>query len=606
MTGRHIEFQKITIKDFMSIGEAELPLASQGLTLIEGINKDDSTVESNGSGKSSVAEALLWCLYDKTSRGIKADEVIHRGAKKASVAVEFTVDGKQIVVSRDRTKGKPIARIVANGDDITPHDQKNATELIESIVGASFDQFLLMVVYAQGFETKFSSFNDSERKELLESYLGIEVYDQAKLLANNKLKEFKTDLANTERQGNISDSLITSLQSSLVSIDEARRKAAVDNKKERDTLEKVIAEMSVTLAGYDEPCALAKSVTLEVQEGLANLQREADAIKQRISKGSAMVSGVKSAIDKIQRQINSLASKCPTCGQDLPGDEYSVALASLTSELEAEQQKKTDYASFLSTLEEDLMQFRDPIAEQSALLEEAREHENSIKSEAQQVRAVIQEKQRQHAYMKPADTHYDDLFKETELKIQREKDILDTCVQNIETLNSTIHEYEYWSSAFDPTGIRSVILRNVVNSVNEYLNDLCATVTGNTFNVQLSSTKELKSKKEAINKLDIVLSPDGSYKGSSGGERRKIDLLLNIAISKFAKSMSNFSTNLIIADEVLDNLDLTASQHVLQMFSNITSNNDSILLISHNPSVKPLIPNVWTVVKQNGVSSVVM
>jgi DNA repair exonuclease SbcCD ATPase subunit len=159
-------------------------------------------------------------------------------------------------------------------------------------------------------------------------------------------------------------------------------------------------------------------------------------------------------------------------------------------------------------------------------------------------------------------------------------------------------------SAFDPTGIRSVILRTVVNYVNEYLREMCAVVTGGSFLVQLSSTKELKTK-EAVNKLDIVVTPEGSYKAGSGGERRKIDILLNVAVARLAKQTCGFSPNILFVDEGLDNLDLVASQHMLQMFDGESRRGTSVFLISHNASVKPLIPNVVTVIKKNGVSGVI-
>ena len=56
-------FGKLSIKNFLVIGEAEVDLHNCGLTLIEGRNEDDESANSNGAGKSSLVDALCWCLY---------------------------------------------------------------------------------------------------------------------------------------------------------------------------------------------------------------------------------------------------------------------------------------------------------------------------------------------------------------------------------------------------------------------------------------------------------------------------------------------------------------------------------------------------------------
>ena len=59
----------VNIEGFMAIGSAVLGLADRGLVLIQGINKDDASAQSNGSGKSTIPDAISWCLYGVTARG---------------------------------------------------------------------------------------------------------------------------------------------------------------------------------------------------------------------------------------------------------------------------------------------------------------------------------------------------------------------------------------------------------------------------------------------------------------------------------------------------------------------------------------------------------
>src|SRR5690606_20812091 len=76
---------ELSIKNFMAVGAIEaLPLDDRGLILIQGENLDDSSQDSNGAGKSTIAEALCWALYGKTARGETGDAVVNDVAKKGT------------------------------------------------------------------------------------------------------------------------------------------------------------------------------------------------------------------------------------------------------------------------------------------------------------------------------------------------------------------------------------------------------------------------------------------------------------------------------------------------------------------------------------------
>lgn len=72
----------VDIENFMAIGKARAELEQKGLVLILGENRDDSSQDSNGSGKSSFPDALCWCLYGVTAREETGDDVINRDAGK--------------------------------------------------------------------------------------------------------------------------------------------------------------------------------------------------------------------------------------------------------------------------------------------------------------------------------------------------------------------------------------------------------------------------------------------------------------------------------------------------------------------------------------------
>lgn len=98
----NITFKKLTIHNFMSFSDSYVNLNTPGYTLIIGENnsKLDNTT-SNGSGKSSILEAIMWCLTGETIRGTKGKDVLKQGEKEGFVKLSFSVDNDEYEIVRN-------------------------------------------------------------------------------------------------------------------------------------------------------------------------------------------------------------------------------------------------------------------------------------------------------------------------------------------------------------------------------------------------------------------------------------------------------------------------------------------------------------------------
>ena len=107
-----VNFKKISIKNFMSIGGAEVDLNTGGFTLINAVNnRAEDSAGSNGSGKSSIAESILWCLTGETIRGHK--EVVNRYTEDdCEVKIEFDFKGQNWAVERGMSRSKEKSLLV--------------------------------------------------------------------------------------------------------------------------------------------------------------------------------------------------------------------------------------------------------------------------------------------------------------------------------------------------------------------------------------------------------------------------------------------------------------------------------------------------------------
>ena len=98
-----MKITRLSIDNFLSVGSIKCSLENKGLVLIQGENRDDTSQDSNGSGKSSFADAISWCLYGVTARGDTGDSVINRAAKKDCQVFVHLEDGEnRYFVERNR------------------------------------------------------------------------------------------------------------------------------------------------------------------------------------------------------------------------------------------------------------------------------------------------------------------------------------------------------------------------------------------------------------------------------------------------------------------------------------------------------------------------
>ena len=152
-----MNFLQLNIENFLSIGKASIDLENKGLVLVQGQNEDDTSANSNGVGKSSIADALCWALFGETARGVSGDAVINDVAKKGTeVSVCVEDDEAQYVITRYRKhpKGKNSLTVVQEAEpgeevDLTKGTDKETQLEVNRILGCSQDVFMTAIYAGQ-------------------------------------------------------------------------------------------------------------------------------------------------------------------------------------------------------------------------------------------------------------------------------------------------------------------------------------------------------------------------------------------------------------------------------------------------------------------------
>ena len=215
--------QKLTIQNFLSIRNVTLDLDNRGLVLIKGKNMDNEAIDNNGSGKSSIIEALVYALYGRTIRGISGDVVVHNIPKKNMKIwldlVDDNGDTYRIARYRKHSTNKNKSLLYKNGKEITPKSEKDFNNFIADLLQADYLTFTSSLLYtAESF--KFTSATDSEMKATFDRMLGLDVFSKCLEITKNRLKDVEGDLSTTEWKINDRKQKIDSLKQQAIEAEE--------------------------------------------------------------------------------------------------------------------------------------------------------------------------------------------------------------------------------------------------------------------------------------------------------------------------------------------------------------------------------------------------
>lgn len=202
-------FKELTLKNFLSYGnnETKINLLFNEPILIEGRNYDaevDGQVDSNGSGKSAILNAIAYALYDKPVSKIEKGKLINNINKKnMKVALSFEQAGTQYKVIRERkTKTKSEVTLYREDKkgykDITPDSASNTNKEIERIIGMPFEIFARIVVFSATFQPFLSlptsGQSGANQKDIIEELFGYTDLSVKGDYLKQKIKDGKSEL----------------------------------------------------------------------------------------------------------------------------------------------------------------------------------------------------------------------------------------------------------------------------------------------------------------------------------------------------------------------------------------------------------------------------
>ena len=569
-----LELKHVSIKNFQSLIEADLDFNSfeDCLVKISGFNNTESTATSNGSGKSSLFEAILWAIYQSTSSGNKEVSNSLTGGN-VSVDLQFALNNDIYLISRQMsavTFGK-LNTETGLFDDFSATNRSETNKKILEVVGITKDMFLNTISISQNSQAlMFSRLSPSSRKERIEELVDID-FQMSELTdrASAKLKDATAQRDSDRRlvgDLDVKKSMlmddISSLKQQLSVLDEEL--TAESSKVEEDFTEKENS-LKEKLRVQEEKL---EKLTTESQELL-------DPVNADIRKLEDENLKLDTVLKQLRVQLKNLqdSSICPTCKR--PFDETDRhSFAQMKEELESEitekesQKRKNGFS--LQTLTERKEQIV------TAFKKKSSEFSASISSYKDELLTLERREQYSKSNLSAIQAKQQLLQGQSD---QKNKELAETSEQ----YKKAVASFEVSSQRRDViedlkkrllVEFRSYILEKILEQFNQILLQMSEQVFDDK-KIQIIFKKT---------KIDIAIQSSKfsqSYESLSGGEKRKTDLVLILAQQKLLSQVTDSSSNTLILDEVLENMDEVAMNSSLNLIQSCQQKGMSIFVISH-------------------------
>jgi DNA repair exonuclease SbcCD ATPase subunit len=650
-------FEKLTIENFMSIKNIKLNLDNRGLILINGDNRDEDDFKSNGAGKTNLIESLVWVLYGRTLKGVKSDEVTHDKVKK-DTKVEVILkddDDSEYIITRYRKHKEFANAVMVYKDDynITSKSDKDTNDLIVSILQMDYMTFVSTILFSSK-SFKFTSATDSEMKKSFDTMLEFDVLNRCLEVAKQEKSELEKEITRVlEEITEINDNQeVTGSQ--LQKIKEQKKLEKERNEERLQVLQNQLQQKLVELQDHieSEPDTSNQDLINELTdlnskkqelmdkiEEFEELQEQVSEMKSIIKSNDASIKINKEEVLRLQREIAKYESKmndktkmlgtnCPVCGAEVTDEGLENVLKELTEVIQ-EYNKKIEYyvktnqettensntlnhliekcheelqtrKSLVGEKDKITTRIQEILAEQkqtAKFVEQYNKLTNQYENNIEDLEKTIEDCK--NRTIKTYDTLIEDYIKQLEEYKQKEQEL----TQELEKLEDQMPAIEFWIEAYGNQGIKSLMLDNVTPFLNEkanyYLQHLASDIEI-LFNTQ--DTLKNGEKREKFN-IKIKNKNGGSkYLANSGGEQKRIDLAVNMALQDLVASRSNKKLNIAFYDEAFDALDDIGTERVVELLQKIGDVKNTIFVTSHNENLKALFDNSILVIKENGYS----
>ena len=566
-----IVFEKVRWKNFLSTGNvfSEIDLQRSRTNLIVG---------HNGSGKSTILDALTFSLFGKPFRKISKSMLVNSvNEKDTMVEVEFSIGKNSYQVIRGIKPNKFM--VYCNGqpwdEDAKAVDQQKNLE--QNVLKMNFKSFTQIVVLGSSTFVPFMRLPGQQRREIIEDILDIQVFSVMNSRLKDKIRENNEEIKDLDYQLHLLEEKIELQKQYMLEL-KKKTDAEIDKKKEK-------------IKEYQQEEESSLGNIRDLTDQVTNLSTE----MEEYSKSSSKLKKLNTFLIKLNQKLQTCKKEheffednhvCPTCTQDLSDefradkieegktklDEMNVGYEELQTAIKDEEERNEKFLELtqevntknttITNINYQLMSIRSNIDEISKEIKELEGSTPDKKAEFVKLEGLIEDKK---------------ATKKNCAVSKKDRDVLQVA-----------------TTLLKDSGIKTRIIKTYLPTMNKLINQFLQSMdfyVNFTLNENFEET--IKSRYR-----DVF-----SYESFSEGEKARIDISLLLTWRSIAKLKNSVDTNLLILDEIFDgSLDQSGTSDLGWILRNF-DDNTNVFVISHKTILDDKFDRTITVNKDKNYST---
>ena len=566
-----IVFEKVRWKNFLSTGNvfSEIDLQRSRTNLIVG---------HNGSGKSTILDALTFSLFGKPFRKISKSMLVNSvNEKDTMVEIEFSIGKNSYQVIRGIKPNKFM--VYCNGqpwdEDAKAVDQQKNLE--QNVLKMNFKSFTQIVVLGSSTFVPFMRLPGQQRREIIEDILDIQVFSVMNNRLKDKIRENNEEIKDLDYQLHLLEEKIELQKQYMLEL-KKKTDAEIDKKKEK-------------IKEYQQEEESSLGNIRDLTDQVTNLSTE----MEEYSKSSSKLKKLNTFLIKLNQKLQTCKKEheffednhvCPTCTQDLSDefradkieegktklDEMNVGYEELQTAIKDEEERNEKFLELtqevntknttITNINYQLMSIRNNIDEISKEIKELEGSTPDKKAEFVKLERLIEDKK---------------ATKKNCAVSKKDRDVLQVA-----------------TTLLKDSGIKTRIIKTYLPTMNKLINQFLQSMdfyVNFTLNENFEET--IKSRYR-----DVF-----SYESFSEGEKARIDISLLLTWRSIAKLKNSVDTNLLILDEIFDgSLDQSGTSDLGWILRNF-DDNTNVFVISHKTLLDDKFDRTITVNKDKNYST---
>ncbi len=567
----------------MSVGNATqaINFDRQDLTLVLGENLDlGGDGSRNGTGKTTIINALSYALYGQALTNIRRDNLINKAnSKNMLVSLDFNINGRDYRIERGR---KPnILKFYVNNeeqaaDDNSQGDSRETQDAIESALGMTHDMFR-HVLALNTYTEPFLSLKANDQRVIIEQLLGITLLSERAERIKELNRETKDAIAQEEMRIRAVQEANKRIEEQIENLRRRQTMWKTKHEEETDKIQKALEELRKI--DIDAEIQAHKDYKIWDQK-----RKDINDLAGQISRTKLDVDRETKNIGKLSKEIATLEQHtCHTCGQAFHDSKHQQVLASKQEDLATARTSCQEHTQTLSEMEAahtSLGQLGKPPKMFYDAEEDAIQHRANVDNLQQQLDIKAQE----------TDPYGEQIEEMTGQALQ---------TVTYDTLNELTRLQEHQDFLLKLlTNKDSFIRKKIIEQNLSYLN---ARLTYYLDRIGLPHSVIFQ------NDLTVEiqeLGRDLDFDNLSRGERNRLILSMSWAFRDVWESLYH-PINVLFIDELVDSgMDTQGVENSLALLKKMSrERHKSIWLVSHRDELAGRVENILRVVKENGFTS---